>query len=211
MVVPGLLSTDIHLAILRSWLGRIGYRPFRSGIGINADCPDLLVRTIAEKIHDGCCVTGRKVHLIGHSLGGLLVRVLACRYPHLIRSAITLASPFRGFAAHPAALYLVEKVGLSIRLGRGGLVSPMCYTPRCRCGFIQTLERELPASVAQAALYSRSDGIVDWRLCKTGNPADDFEVPSTHTGMIANPIVYEVVAHCLARAVSGTLTDNRCL
>ena len=44
VIIPGFLGTDLYLTELHAWLGRIGYRPYFSGIGINAECPNLLTR-----------------------------------------------------------------------------------------------------------------------------------------------------------------------
>ena len=48
LVIPGLFGNDLYLRPLRSWLSRIGYRPVRSGVSINAGCPDRL-RTEIER------------------------------------------------------------------------------------------------------------------------------------------------------------------
>ena len=58
---------------------------------------------------------------------------------------------------------------------------------------------KLPKSVFQTAIYTKSDGIVDWRVCRTGIPDIDFEVSATHIGLAFNPIVFDVIAHRLAR------------
>ena len=56
--------------------------------------------------------------------------------------------------------------------------------------------------MVETAIYTRHDGVVDWRHCLTNNPEVDVEVPSTHIGMAFNPTVYSVVAERLARAHS---------
>ncbi len=50
-------------------------------------------------------------------------------------------------------------------------------------------------------MYSRSDGIVDWRACLDPH-ARHVEVRSSHVGMAAHPAVYQAVADALA-AVGG--------
>jgi hypothetical protein len=52
----------------------------------------------------------------------------------------------------------------------------------------------------QTAIYTRDDGILDWRYCRTKNPDVDIEVPGTHIGMAFNPSAYAVVAQRLAKA-----------
>jgi hypothetical protein len=54
--------------------------------------------------------------------------------------------------------------------------------------------------VAQTAIYTRSDGIVDWRYCVTGDPEIDCEVSGTHVGLVFNPAVYRILAGRFARS-----------
>ncbi len=78
VIIPGFLGTDLYLMELHGWLERIGYRPYFSGIGINAECPNLLVeRHLNETVKRALRETGRKIHLIGHSLGGVIARSIA--------------------------------------------------------------------------------------------------------------------------------------
>src|SRR6516162_1368754 len=96
VLVPGFMGTDLYLTQLRSWLRRIGYQPYFSGIARNAECPNLLIRQhLNEAILEACKSTGRKIHLIGHSLGGTIARSVASQMPDRIASVITLGSPIR--------------------------------------------------------------------------------------------------------------------
>jgi hypothetical protein len=80
-----------------------------------------------------------------------------------------------------------------------GHILPGCYTEACTCEFVSSLRGEFPDDVAQTAIYTRNDGIVDWRFCVTGDPEIDCEVPGTHVGLVFNPAVYRVLANRLAR------------
>jgi triacylglycerol lipase len=57
--------------------------------------------------------------------------------------------------------------------------------------------------VTETAIYTRQDGIVDWRYCMTNNAEVDFEVPGTHIGMAFNPAAYSIVAERLAQTHSS--------
>ena len=37
VVVPGFMGSDLYLREMYGWLKRIGYKPYYSGIGVNAD------------------------------------------------------------------------------------------------------------------------------------------------------------------------------
>jgi len=204
VIIPGFLGTDLYLTELHGWLERIGYRPYFSGIGINADCPNLLVqRHVSATVKKALDETGRKIHLIGHSLGGVIARSIAGERPKDIASVITLVSPIRGTMMNHSVIHAAEAIRLRILEEHGDGVLPRCYTGRCTCDFVDSLRRKVPDSMLQTAIYTRHDGIVDWRYCMTKNPGCDFEVPGTHIGMAFNAAAYSIVAERLALAQSA--------
>jgi len=210
VIIPGFLGTDLYLMELHGWLGRIGYRPYFSGIGINADCPNLLIQYhLKETIERAREETGRKIHLIGHSLGGVIARSVAGQRPKDVASVITLAAPFRGTVMSGTILHAADAIRLRILREHGPGVLPECYTGRCTCNFIDSLRRDIPDSVIETAIYTRQDGIVDWRYCMTRDPDVDFEVPGTHVGMAFNPAAYMIVAERLAMAHSSEPVNGR--
>ena len=203
VIIPGFLGTDLYLTELHAWLRRIGYRPYFSGIGINAECPNLLIqRRLNQTIEKALSETGRKIHLIGHSLGGVIARSVAGDRPKDVASVITLAAPIRGTVANRAVLRAAEAVRLRILEEHGKGVLPDCYTGRCTCNFLDSLHRRVASKMLETAIYTRQDGIVDWRYCMTMDPEKDVEVPGTHIGMAFNPAAYAVVAERLAKAQS---------
>jgi pimeloyl-ACP methyl ester carboxylesterase len=204
VIIPGFLGTDMYLVELNAWLRRVGYRPYFSGIGINAECPNLLIqRRLTETIDRARKQTRRKIHLIGHSLGGIIARAVAHQRPQDVASVITLGSPFRGAVAHGNVLRAAEAVRKRIQAEHGPNVLPACYTGHCTCDFIESLRRETPLSVSTTAIYTRTDGVVDWRYCITGDPEIDCEVPGTHMGLAFNASVYSTIAERLARTHSS--------
>ncbi|HXB70466.1 MAG TPA: alpha/beta fold hydrolase [Candidatus Acidoferrales bacterium] len=201
VVIPGFLLTDLYLTEFRAWINRIGYKAYSSGIGVNAECPNLLIQQkLNATIQKAYKETGRKVHLVGHSLGGVIARAAASQMPDRVASVITLGSPFRGIAVHQSILRAAQLVRGQILERHGSTVLPACYTASCTCNFMESLVVKLPKSVFETAIYTKSDGIADWHCCMTGNPGVDFEVSATHIGLVFNPIVFDVVAHRLAAA-----------
>jgi len=200
VVIPGFLGTDLYLMEMYAWLRRIGYHSYFSGIGLNAECPNLLIRRhLNETIDRARQETGRKVHLVGHSLGGVIARSAANQRPDDVASVITLGSPFRGTVAHSRVLRAAEMVRKNILRNNGPGVLPACYTGRCTCNFLDSLKRDLTGTVDETAVYTRTDGVVDWHYCITDDPAVDFEVPGTHIGLAFNSAVYDIIAKRLAR------------
>ena len=94
LVIPGFLATDRTTMDMRRALARAGWRAHPWGLGLNrgarADTMEVLGRRLDE-IYDG-----RRVLLVGWSLGGMFARELAHRYPDKVRAVATLCSPFSG-------------------------------------------------------------------------------------------------------------------
>ena len=94
LVLPGFLATDRTTMDLRRALARGGWRahPLLMGMnkGARKDTMELLCSRL-DAIYDG-----RKVLLVGWSLGGMFARELAYRCPEKIRAVVTLGSPFSG-------------------------------------------------------------------------------------------------------------------
>ena len=94
LVLPGLVASDTSTRPLRDFLNNRGYaahgwrqgRNFGLRDGVREDMVDLV-----EELNDS---HGRKVSLVGWSLGGLYARQLAKTMPDRVRSVITLGSPF---------------------------------------------------------------------------------------------------------------------
>jgi triacylglycerol lipase len=201
VVIPGFLGSDLYMAHLNHWLSRVGYHPYFSGIRLNAECPNLLIKyRLAEIIAKALRETGRKIHLIGYSLGGMMARSIAAQQPGDVASVITLAAPFRGKVLHRRVMEATAAVREQVIKEHGKQVLPECYTARCTCEFVNSLMCTRATPVMQTAIYTRDDGIVDWRYCRTGDPSSDFEVAGTHLGLVFNPSVYSIVAARLAQA-----------
>jgi len=206
VVIPGFLGSDLYLMELFAWLRRIGYRAYFSGIGVNAECPNLLIeRRLNETLDKALKQTKRKVHLIGHSLGGIIARAVAGQRPNDIASVIMLAAPFRGTIMHRSVRRAAEFVRQQILEEHGPGVLPGCYTGKCTCDFIDCVKRDVPQSVLATAVYTRDDGLVDWRCCRENNPDVDFEVAGTHIGMAFNASAYSIIADRLAQAQPATV------
>ena len=199
VLIPGFLGSDQYLGDMFSWLRRIGYQPYMSGMGRNAECPDTLTGRLIETVNSAYLESGRKVHLVGHSLGGTLARSVAARKPQLVASVITMAAPFRAVRAHPMVLGAAMIVRRRILSERA--VQPDCYSGFCSCDFLNSLRQPLADSIVEAAIYTKGDGVIDWRCCVNDDPETDIEVQGTHVGLVFNSQVYRHVANVLATAV----------
>lgn len=202
IVVPGFLGSDIYLYELHLWLNRIGYKSYLSNIGWNADCLNTLAEKLIETIKKAYKESGKKVNLIGHSLGGVLSRSATIQHPELVESVITLASPFRGVRSHPRVLEMSDRVRTRIFKNEQKLNDyPHCFTGHCDCIAVQSLQSGLPKKIKQTAIYTKVDGIVHWKSCLSRTSSNNFEVSGTHIGLVYNYHVYKLIAERLAESV----------
>ena len=200
IVVPGFLGSDTYLLEMYHWLRRIGYSPYYSKIGRNAECPDILRNRLMETMDKAYAEHERPLHLIGHSLGGLLARSAAIQRPDQVDLLISLASPFNEIRVHPMVLAAAGFIGDRIRSRRAREEKEEreCYTGACTCDFANSLRDEFPKSVRRAAIYTETDGVVDWRSCVEDESELNTKVTGTHSGLAFNPQAYKRVAKLLA-------------
>jgi hypothetical protein len=95
-----------------------------------------------------------------------------------------------------------ERVRERIRRQKGEQ-QPDCYTGYCGCAAVAAVQKGFPETVAQSAIYTKSDGVVDWRVCVTDDPAMNFEAPGTHVGLVFNASVYTLIANRLHASKSS--------
>jgi hypothetical protein len=57
----------------------------------------------------------------------------------------------------------------------------------------------MPAGVGLVAVYSKSDGIVDWRACLDPGADEQVEIATSHVGMAVSPEAWKAVASALER------------
>jgi pimeloyl-ACP methyl ester carboxylesterase len=200
IMIPGFMHSDVYLVVMYAWLKRLGYRPYYSGIDLNAECPDLLIKHhLNQLVDEARKETGEKVHLIGHSLGGVIARSLATQRPAAIASVITLGSPFPGVVLERELLRETEVVRRFIQSQHSDTVPQECYTDGCQCEFMRALRRGVPSRVSHTAIFTKSDGVIDWRSCRTGDREVDVEVGGTHAGLAFNTNAYATIAERLAK------------
>lgn len=198
VAVPGFTGTDGYLAPMRRWLSRIGYRPYLSGIGHNAHCLESLGNRLTDTLETAAAETGRRVHLVGHSLGGVLSRGVACLRPDQVASVTTMGTPIRGVRSHPFVMRLADVVRRrTVEAGEGR--DPRCFSGDCRCDLVRAVQGVFPEELPQLAIYTRRDGVVAWRYTRLHDASKNAEVPGTHSGLAANPFAYRRLAHFLSR------------
>jgi triacylglycerol lipase len=196
LLIPGFLAGDTSLLTLSRWLRRIGYEPLRAGLRMNAGCAGATVDRLAARLREIAAAKGPAA-LIGQSRGGLLGRALAVRSPDLVAGLVTLGSPLLDErAVHPNVWRTAAALaGLGDR-GVPGLLTSDCADGHCCARYRRERQARFPEGIGFVSLYSRGDGIVDWRACLDPG-ARHVEVASSHAGMGAEVSAYVAIADAL--------------
>jgi pimeloyl-ACP methyl ester carboxylesterase len=205
LLIPGFMAGDGSLATMTQWLRAAGYRTKRAGMRANLECSEVACERLEQRLATLAARTGRRVTIVGQSRGGIFAKALAARRPDLVSGVVTLGSPISApLAIHPVVL---AQVGVVAALGSGpvpGLISWSCLRGDCCARFRDALAGPFPPEVGYVALYSRSDGVVDWRSCIDYAADACVEVRSSHCGMSLNAGAYRVIA----RALAGFIADD---
>ena len=198
VLVPGFMAGDATLLLLSRHLRRLGYRTYRSRIRANVGCTAKAGEALERRIERLVEQRGGKATLIGHSLGGLMARAVAAERPDLVDGIVTLGSPMLapGAVHRLLALDLALLVALQ-RVGVGALMGIDCTSGECARTSWERARAVLDSSVAFTSVFSRRDGIVDWRSCLDPG-AEAVEVSSSHLGMAVDPQVFDLVAGVIA-------------
>ena len=204
VVLPGLFASDVYLYPLRTWLGRIGYRPVQSTLRMNVGCPERLRVQIAREIDRRHASRGDKpIAIIGHSRGGLLARAIAADLQDAASHLILLGSPVGALSrlavgirpgdrgAPPAAPFVMDA---SMRARE--MTDPDCTFPSCGCPFASDARTPLSVHTTVASIFSRNDPIVPAAACQLPG-AENIEVGGTHSGLVYNGAVYRNLARIL--------------
>jgi triacylglycerol lipase len=198
VLVPGFLAGDGSLALMSRHLRGLGYRTYRSMMHANVGCTQDASDALEARIEAIAHRRGRKVTIVGHSLGGLMARGLAGRRPDLVDGIVTLGSPILApGAAHPLLLLDLKVITGLQRAGLGRMMGEDCTTGDCARKSWEQAQVPLAPGVSFASVFSRRDGVVDWRSC-LDRQAVTVEVSTSHLGMAFDPVVLDVVSRTLA-------------
>jgi len=190
LLVPGFLSGDWSLTVMQGWLGRIGYKPYMSGINLNVRASEHVLAGLRRRLAEIQATDPSRVTIIGHSRGGLLGKVLAQRRPDAVEQVITLGAPLadqsditRLTQAAVGVVRAANEIGFGLRLRSEGR-------------FAYDLRQ--PPVVPTTSIYTRSDDVVNFRSCIRPD-IPSIAVWGSHNGLVINPEVYRLLGRLLTR------------
>ena len=195
LLVPGFMAGETTLIGLKLALQSKGYDVHTWGLGRNMGFRSKHANALPQKIKHLHYITGKKVSLVGWSLGGVFSLYGAQNSMDCVRSIITLGSPVSVDAAgsqSPSAVKALYRL-VSHRLGAGAHV----MQPR-----VKVMRERRRLAIPTSCLYSLSDGVVPPQEATIdGDPAlhENIQVPGSHIGLGFNGIVLAIVADRLAQ------------
>lgn len=198
LLVPGFMASEASLIALKLFLQSKGYDVHTWGLGRNVGFRSKHANALPQKIRYLHHITGKKVSLVGWSLGGVFSLYGAQNALECVRSITTLGSPVSVDAAgsqSPKAVKALYRL-VSHRLGASAHV----MQPRAK---VMRERRRL--AIPTSCLYSLSDGVVPPQEATIdGDPAlhENIQVPGSHIGLGFNGIVLAIVADRLAQPES---------
>jgi pimeloyl-ACP methyl ester carboxylesterase len=142
---------------------------------------------LRAKVSDLARQSGRRISVLGWSLGGVYARDLALALPEAIRGIITLGSPFTGDLRANNVGKLYDRVSGE-------------HVDEAQIEDVAALAGDLP--VPATSIYSRTDGVVSWQtsLVRENARAENIEVHgASHLGLGFNPAVLWAIADRLAQ------------
>jgi hypothetical protein len=195
LLIPGFLADEKSLIALKLFLQSKTYDVHTWGLGRNLGFRNKHASALPQKIRYLHHITGRKVSLVGWSLGGVFSLYGAESTLECVRSIVTLGSPVSVDAAgsqSPRAVKAMYRLA-SHHLGAAAHV----MQPRAK-----KLRERRRLAIPTSCLYSLGDGVVPPQEATIdGDPAlhENIQVPGSHLGLGFNGIVLAIVADRLAQ------------
>ncbi|HNG56787.1 MAG TPA: alpha/beta hydrolase [Solirubrobacterales bacterium] len=183
--VPGWKAPEVSMQPIRTYLSCLGYDARTWGHGTNRGSVEADVLQFRTTVERAAEISERPVGLVGWSLGGVIAREVAREIPEAVSGVVTFGSPIVGGPAHTvAARNYTEKESRRFE------------------ELIEKVNRENPLGVPITAIFTRRDGVVNWRACIDRNTEGvrHVEVGSSHLGLGLDPDVWLATAEALAAA-----------
>ncbi len=195
LLLPGFMGSELSMIALELFLRQRGWAAQTWGLGRNVGFHPRHAVALEQKVRHLHHSTGRKVSLVGWSLGGVFALYGAHQAPECVRGIVTLGSPVtvdpEGSASPPfvKAMYrlIAHPMGPSAHV-----LQPRAKKLRER--------RSLP--LPMSCLYSLGDGVVPPQEATVeGDPAlhENIREPGSHIGLGFNAVVLWIVADRLSQ------------
>ena len=193
LLLHGLLMRSPALLPMAWWLRRRGFAPIIFSYSTLWRAPSLAMERLAMRLYG---FDSGPVHLVAHSLGGLIAAETLNRYQNLPAGRLVcMGSPIAGSTAARglAERRLALVSGRSGALLRGGLIQ---LPPKREIGMIAGT-RSLGLGKFFGSMDGANDGTVAVWETRLPGLADHVLIPSSHSGLIFSSQAAELAANFL--------------
>ncbi len=184
LVFPGLGAGDITTVLIRRFLSERGYSAHAWEQGLNFGPRPGVLEACVARVRQLRAEHGRRVSLVGWSLGGVYAREIAKMLPDDVRVVVTLGAPFSGNPKATNAWRVYQLVSGEKEIDAARFAA-LKVTP----------------GVPTTSIFSRTDGVVAWQCSVERETAhsENIEVHASHVGMGLNPTALYAIADRLAQ------------
>ncbi len=186
LLIPGFMASDASTKFIRYFLKKKNYTAYPWDLGTNTGNFSKTYPQILEKLQAISEEQGQKVNLIGWSLGGVFAREVAKEKPELVKSVITMGSPFASITQETNASWLYNLVSKRRK-------------NQVKYAKMDTIHE--PPTMPSTAIFSKSDGIVNWKGCLEPEMphTENVEVNAAHMSLGIHPATLVCIADRLAQ------------
>ena len=195
LLVPGFTASDGTLIALSAFLRSRGYHVETWGLGQNTGFKLKFSHALEQKLRFMHHRHGRKVSVIGWSLGGVYAFYAAHSAPECVRTVVSLGSPMK-FSTDE-----LLDVPVLVKAVYRYLAHPM--GPVAHLANVRAKVLKAPPPVPSTCVFSMTDGIVPADAARIDDSDDDQHeniwVPGSHVGLGFNAAVMWILADRLAQ------------
>lgn len=194
LLIPGFMAGPNTAEPLAHVLQAAGWRVRVAGVGRNSGPAYEGVDTCERELCDLAEEYGQPVSVIGHSRGGQYARILGVRHTERVAQVIVVGTPL--LVKYPP--FFVVKVPAEVldRAWRAGAFGPV--DPEREQEVDDHRYLPFPEDIDFVSIWSKTDGIVDWRMSQEPG-AVDIEVSASHLGLISSVEGVRAIGEALAR------------
>lgn len=191
MFLPGFMASNRSTIPMRRLFTELNYDAHGWESGRNVRVNEATVMKMENQLTRLFKSSGRKVSLIGWSLGGVLARELAKLHPEKVRLVASLGSPLSNDRGHSSAKRLFELLnGNEPKVIQKGKFDELHIAP----------------PVPTTSILTKTDGVVHWRASvqeEGDHPSENIVVHASHLGLGVNPSVMLALADRLSQDEGG--------
>ncbi len=197
IVIHGLWMTGFEMGWLRRQLRDQGYKPIRFSYRMLSRSLDFNM----DKLRDVIRQQSGPVHLVGHSLGGVLALQTLSKYPDLkVARVVCMGTPLRDtHAGRNVARFGFGRFMLGKTLPDGVFKRPLKdWRGKQQVG---SIAGSMGVGVGHlvANLKKPNDGMIEAEETKLSGVTDNVLLPVTHTSMLMSHRVVDQIDHFLRR------------